>query len=102
MRKALALIITAALALSLSALMAPTATARYCGTVTGPEHHAFFLQAKRKSCRSAKRIINRWLEDRPSSSSKGPSGWRCRDNYANDWRCTRRGATLKFNLHRRD
>jgi hypothetical protein len=101
MKKGLALLVTAALALSLSALMAPSAVARYCGTVTGPEHHAFFLQTKRKSCKSAKRIVDRWLDDRPSSSSKGPSGWRCRHNYAGDWRCTRRGATLKFNLHTR-
>jgi hypothetical protein len=102
MKKALALLITAALALSLSALMAPSAVARYCGTVTGPNHHAFFVQAKRKSCKRARRIVGRWLDDRPSStSSKGPSGWRCRHNYSGDWRCTRRGATIKFNLHTR-
>ena len=96
--KAVALIVGVVLALWVGALLAPSGFASYCGTVTGPRHHAFFLETKHLRCRSAKRVVQKWLNAN-ARPSRGPSGWRCKHNYAQWYRCTHRTAFLKFNLH---
>jgi hypothetical protein len=97
-RRALILIVGSLLAVLAYGVGVPSAATRSCGTVGAPGFHAFEVEAKGVSCRTARRLLKSWLE-KGAKPSGGPQGWRCRRSFSRPWRCKRRTAVISFIYH---
>jgi hypothetical protein len=84
-------------ALCLSGVVVSSAPARSCGTVAAPGFHAFYVTTKRISCRSARHVLQVWLNR--GGHGAGPKGWRCKSSYTGRRRCTHRRSVITFVFH---
>jgi hypothetical protein len=95
----IAIIVVSASLLAVSASQEGVAAAtRSCGTVAAPGYHAFSVKARGITCKTARRILKRWL-DAGAIPAGGPRGWHCRRSFVSPWRCKRRDAVITFVFH---